>query len=151
MGLVLSVLSPPYLSRCSSSSSRRRQPKQLKFTLFSSRFPSRETDPSCYYTSFLPRRRTRRITTKVSAVRANESDMYSVLDAIFGLGEYEVFLDRDVYRIVGPRKLTPVSVLKREKRERERTKGPTNLRWGRMSLTNKKKTCDQTERRKFCG
>ncbi|KAK0715324.1 hypothetical protein B0H67DRAFT_580456 [Lasiosphaeris hirsuta] len=45
-------------------------------------------------------------TSKVPAVMVNESNLYSVLDGIFGKGTYEVALDRDVYRIAASRKLT---------------------------------------------
>ncbi|KAK0648505.1 hypothetical protein B0T16DRAFT_408316 [Cercophora newfieldiana] len=45
-------------------------------------------------------------TSKVPAVGVDESDMHDVLGAIFGRGIYEVALDRDVYRISAPRKLT---------------------------------------------
>lgn len=45
-------------------------------------------------------------TSKVRAVTVDESDMYCVLNATFGPGTFEVALDRDVYRITAPRKLT---------------------------------------------
>jgi len=48
-------------------------------------------------------------TSKVPAVMVDERDMYSILDGIFGGREsYKVSLDRDVYRIKAPRKLTLV-------------------------------------------
>ena len=47
--------------------------------------------------------------TRIPAVRVDESDMHSVLGAIFKKGTYEVVLDRDVYKITAPRKLTEVS------------------------------------------
>ena len=39
----------------------------------------------------------------------DESGMHVVLSAVFGRAGYEVALDRDIYRIIAPRKLTRVS------------------------------------------
>ena len=47
-------------------------------------------------------------TSKVPAVAVDESDMHDVLGAIFGSGQYEVALNRDIYLITASRKLTRV-------------------------------------------
>lgn len=87
-----------YLSGC-----RWRKPKLVRSV------PSEFVLATPYTEPLLIHRNVTRLTTsKVPAVQVNESDMYSVLDTIFGIGEYEVALDRDVYRITGRRKLTPV-------------------------------------------
>jgi len=93
-----------YWSRC-------KQWKQKSLPSLSSG-PSDTTLVYTVYSEPLPpRKMPSKATSKVRAVMVDESDMYSALDGIFGRGTYEVALDRDVYRIAGPRKLTTVSAL----------------------------------------
>jgi len=68
--------------------------------------PTLRTDSLPPPTTLMPSNLT---TSRIPAVAVDESDMHDVLSAIFGRAGYEVALDRDIYRVTAPRKLTRVS------------------------------------------
>ncbi|KAK0648502.1 hypothetical protein B0T16DRAFT_491285 [Cercophora newfieldiana] len=61
--------------------------------------------------------------TRVPAKMVDESDMYFILDGIFGKGRYEVALERDIYKIEAARRLTSSELRELADGERGRVMG----------------------------